>query len=193
MAFTEHRNLLSAVRTFQITHVFNQSQNRNIHLLRHVDRFCHDHRNQLLRGSHNDNTCQRQGLKYSQRHIAGSRRHIDKHIINVLPECLAPELLNHAAHNRSTPNYRIRLMLQNQVRRKNLYPRRSRARQHQLIRCHTYHAVNAKCLRDRRSCNIGIENANAVVSRTHLTCHQGCHQGFSDAALAADYTNYFFN
>ena len=54
-ALAEKRDLLAAIRAENITHVFHQAKNGDIHHLRHLHRFSDDHGNQLLRRGDDDN------------------------------------------------------------------------------------------------------------------------------------------
>ena len=54
-SLSENIDFLSAVRTYQITHIFYDADDRNIHHLRHAGRFLNDHGDQILRrGDDND-------------------------------------------------------------------------------------------------------------------------------------------
>ena len=107
MAFAKYMDVFFAVRTFQIAHVLHYAQNGDIHLLCHINSLCHDHAYQLLRRGNDDNSVYRKRLENRQRHVAGSRRHIHKHIVHVLPQGFRPELLYSACDHRASPDHGI--------------------------------------------------------------------------------------
>ena len=107
MTFAENFDCFATVRTFHVTHIFDDTNDRNIHHLCHFDSFSYDHRYQFLWGGYNDDAVNRDGLEYSQRNITGSRRHIDKHIIDIFPHYILPKLFHRAGNDRTTPNNRI--------------------------------------------------------------------------------------
>ena len=53
-----------------------------------------------LGAGHNDDAIHWQRLKHVQRHVAGAGRHIHEHIIHIVPQGVAPELLHPAADDR---------------------------------------------------------------------------------------------
>ena len=65
MALAKDLDLFSAVRTFHVAVVLHDSKYRNFHHISHIVGFLDDHANQILRGSNDHNTVNRQGLEYS--------------------------------------------------------------------------------------------------------------------------------
>lgn len=65
--------------------------------------FAYDHGHQFLRGGHGDDAVHGQTLEHGQQHIAGSRGHVDEHIIDVSPVHFIEELPNRIGDNRSAP------------------------------------------------------------------------------------------
>ena len=59
---------------------------------------------------HDDDAVHRQGLEHVQGYVAGSGRHIHEHIVHVLPQHVAPELLHHAADDRAAPDDGVSLV-----------------------------------------------------------------------------------
>ena len=176
MALAEYGNLLSAVRTFEVAHILNKTEDRNIHFLRHVDRLLNDHGDKLLRGGNDDDSIDRKRLKYSKRHIAGSRRHIYEHIVDILPECLTPELFHCTCDHRTTPDHRICLILQKHIGGDHLNTSGGSRRDKELsIRSHCHAIMNPKGSRDRRTCDIRIKDSYSRTRRAHAAGHQGCH------------------
>ena len=69
MTVTENIDALFAVGADKIAVIFDNSDNRHVHQLRHFDCLCHNHGYKLLRGGDNNNSVHRQALEYRQRHI----------------------------------------------------------------------------------------------------------------------------
>ena len=59
MALTKYINVLSAVRTFQIAHIFYNTKYRHIHLLCHIYCLGYDHSYQFLRRGNDNDTIYR--------------------------------------------------------------------------------------------------------------------------------------
>ena len=112
MAVAEDFVLAAAVGAFKVTHVLHDTKDGNIHGSGHFHRLFHNHGNQFLGAGHDDDAVQLDGLHHRQRNITGSRRHIDEHIVNVVPDEVMPELLDHAADDGSTPNNRVGIVIQ---------------------------------------------------------------------------------
>ena len=92
VALAEYGDLTSAVRTYQITVVLDDSEYRDIHLSCHIVGFLYDHAYQILRGSYDHDAFYRKGLEYGKRYITGSRRHVYEEIIQFSPCNICPEL-----------------------------------------------------------------------------------------------------
>ena len=106
MTFTKDLEFLAAVWTFHITVVFYDSKYRDLHHFSHIISFLYNHLHQILRGAYDHDSVNRKGLKYSKRHIACSRRHIYKEIVDLVPDNICPELFYHVCKNRSSPDNR---------------------------------------------------------------------------------------
>ena len=155
MTFSEHFNLFSTVRAFYITVVFYDPKYRNIHLFRHIRRFFHDHLYKILWRCHDHHTVYRKRLKYCQRNVSCSRRHIYKQIINIAPHNICPKLLHNSRNNRTSPNNGRGFVFQEKIDRHNFC----------LIFCNTWKNpfFRSSCFlmysvhfRNRRTCNIRI-------------------------------------
>lgn len=107
-------------RADQVAHVLHNAHNRDVHQFRHLAGFFYNHRNQVLRGGDNDDAVYRQRLKDGQRNIAGSRRHVDEHIVHSAPDNIAPELFDGAGDDRASPDDRVVGVLQQEVDRHDL-------------------------------------------------------------------------
>ena len=107
--------LLAAVGALEIAHVLDYAEHGDVHELCHVDGLCNDHGNKLLgRGDDND-AVNGQRLENRQRNVACSGRHIDKHVVNIVPQHVAPELSNNAGDNGTAPNDGVGLVVENKV------------------------------------------------------------------------------
>ena len=185
MAFAENGMDVSAVRTLVVAHVFDYAEYGNVHLFRHLYGLFNYHSHKILRCGDDDDTVHRQGLKNGKRHIAGSRRHIDKHIVNVRPDNIRPELCDSACNDRTAPYDRLSLVLKNQVDRHYLHTRVGGNGDDILICAHRVFP-DAEGLGNRRACNVGVENGAVIAAALHLTRQKACHKRFADAALAGN-------
>ena len=115
MALAEHLYLPAAVRAENIAHVLDQSEHGDVHHLCHVESLFDYHCDKILRGRDDNYSVDGQALENGQRHIARSGRHIDKHIVDIAPNDLRPELLNNSGNNRSAPDDRRILFFEQEV------------------------------------------------------------------------------
>ena len=103
-ALAVHGDLLSAIGADEIAHIFHEAEDRHVHQLCHIDRLFHDHGDQLLRAADDHDAVERQRLENGQRNVTRSGRHIDEHKVDVVPNDLAPELLDRACDDRAAPD-----------------------------------------------------------------------------------------
>ena len=103
MAVAEHAVALAAVGALEIAHILNNAENGDLHHLSHFDRLFNDHADQLLGRGDNYNAVERNALENSQRNVAGSRRHIYKHVVYVVPKYVRPELLYRSRYHWRAP------------------------------------------------------------------------------------------
>ena len=192
MALAENIDRLTAVRAFQIAHVLDHAQNRHIHHLRHVHGLGDDHGDQLLRGRGDDDAVQLDGLEHGQRHVAGSRGHIDEHHIHVPPVDVLPELLDQPGDHRTAPDHRIGLIFDQQVQGHHLDPAEGLHRIHILFVCFGAFP-EPEHFRDGRTGHIRIQQGSFLSRPVHGTGQQGSHHGLADTALAADNTDHLFD
>ena len=182
----------AAVRADRIAHVLHNAENGHVHHFGHLDGLSHDHAHQLLRAGHDDDAVHRQGLKNGQRHIAGSRRHVHKHEVHILPQDLLPELLDSPGNDRATPYHGGLLILQQQVDG------------HQLDAGAALHrvdgvfgaggrAMDAEQLGDGRAGDVGIQHGGLVTHTAHRNGQHGAGHAFADAALAGYNADHFFD
>jgi hypothetical protein len=102
---------LTAIRANDIAVIFNESENLYIHKLCHINSLFNDHRNKLLRTANDDNPIKRKALENGERYIARSGRHINEHIVHLIPNDLAPELLNSSCDYGTSPYYGLGLVV----------------------------------------------------------------------------------
>ena len=115
MGLTEQLRAFSAVGTLIVGHILNDANNGDVHEGRHVDSLLHYHRNEILRSGYDNDAVDGQGLEHGQRHISGSRRHINKHIVDIVPDHIGPELLYGACYDRTTPDNGIGIVFKQEI------------------------------------------------------------------------------
>ena len=191
MTLTENLNLCSAVRTFYIAVILYDSKYRNLHHLCHVVSFLNDHLNKILRRTYDHDSVDRKGLEYSKRYITGSRRHIYKEIVYFIPDNIGPELFYHICKDRSSPDNRSVFCWKKKVNGHNLNPICGFHRIDSVIicLCSTGQSIH---LRDRRSCDICIQDTYFIAFCCHCVSERSCHKGFTYAAFTADNTDHMF-
>ena len=121
VALTKYMNFLTAVRAERIAHIFHETKNRNVHKRSHFHCFTDNHGNQILWTCNNDNAINRNVLEYGKCNITGSRRHIDKQIIDIIPKGVRPELANRSANHRTTPYNRVTFIFQKDINGHNIH------------------------------------------------------------------------
>ena len=163
--------LASAVGTFYIRHILNYSEDRNIHEIRHIYCFFDNHRNKLLRSR----------LKDRQRNVTGSGRHIDVHIVYVIPYDIRPELLYGSRNHGTAPDDRSCLIFKEKIDRHHLYPGFRFKRQECISRGKDF-TLCAESLRYRRTRYIRIENRSSVIASA---CEDGQHRRYDRLSYAA--------
>ena len=177
--------LPAAVRAAEIAHVLHDAQNGNVHQPGHLDGLFHDHTHQLLRSGDDDDPLDGQGLKHRQGHVAGAGRHIHIHIVHIVPQNLAPELLHRAGDHRAAPDHRVRLVLQQQVDAHHLQAAFGHGGQNAVLAA-LRAAVDAEGLGDGGAGDVGIQNGGLMAPQLGLGSQQGGDQGLAHTALAAD-------
>ena len=191
MAFTKDLEFLAAVWTFHITVVFYDSKYRDLHHFSHIISFLYDHLHQILRGAYDHDSVNRKGLEYSKRHIACSRRHIYKEIVDLVPDNVCPELFYHVCKNRSSPDNRSIFRWKKKVDGHNLDSVCCLHRIDAVVIC-LGSACEAVHLWNGRSGDVSIQNTYFVSFGCHCICKGTCNEGFSYAALTADNTDHMF-
>ena len=103
------------MRTFDEAHIFDHSKNGNLHHGSHVAGLVDDHGYKVLARCDENDAVKRNRLEDSERHVACSRRHVDKKNIQGAPVDLSPELLNKRIKNRTSPDYGSLLVLKEKI------------------------------------------------------------------------------
>ena len=106
---------MAAVGAGEVAHVFHDAQYGDVHELRHAHRLGNYHGDQALRGSDDYYAVYRQALEYCQWYVAGSRRHVDVHVVYIFPDHFGPELLDDARYDGAAPYYGVGIGLKQQV------------------------------------------------------------------------------
>ena len=192
MAVAKHVDMLAAVRAEHIAHVFHNAKDGNLHHFGHLHSLANDHADQLLRTGYNNDAIYRQGLEHGQRHIAGSRRHIDKQKVNVVPDHFLPELLDRTGNHGAAPHNGGFLIFQQQVDGHDLDAGVAFHRVDAVLGAHG-RAMNAEQFGDGRAGNVSIQHADLVAFAAHGNSHHGAGHAFANAALAGNNADHFFD
>ena len=115
VAFAVNLERLAATRALDIAVIFDETEHGHVHHFRHFDRFGDDHGDELLRGGNDDDAVERNGLEHRERCVAGSGGQVDKHVIDFIPDDVAPELLDDTGDDRTAPDDRGGLVRQEKV------------------------------------------------------------------------------
>ena len=153
-----------------------------MHHVGHVDGLVHDHADELLRRRDDDHARHRQGLEHRQRHIARSGRHIDEHIVHVVPLDVGPELGHGTGDDRAAPDDGVGLVREQEVDGHDLDAGAGAVGIQEVLAAHGA-AVDAEGLRDRGARDIGIEHGRLMAAALHLAGEQARHEALADAAL----------
>ena len=135
-AFAENREFFAAVRADGVAHVLDDSEDGDLHEFRHVHGFADDHGDEFLRRGDDDDAVNGQGLEDCQGNVAGSRRHVHEHAVDVAPDDVGPELFYDAGYDWPAPDDRVGLPFHQEIhwkepwgaggRRLSFQPRRPR-------------------------------------------------------------------
>ena len=192
MALAKNRMLSAAVRAAEVAVVLHQTQHRHLHHIGHAHGLADDHGNQLLRRGDDDHAVDGQGLKHRQRHIARSGRHIDEHIVHVLPDDVRPELLDRARDDRPAPQHGVAGVVQQQVDGHDLDAGLADGRmQAAFLRPRTL--LHAEGLRDGRAGDVRVQDRGPQAAALHLSSQHGRDRALADAALAGHDGNDLFD
>ena len=182
----------AAIGTFEVGHIFHDTQNGHIHHFRHFYSLIHNHANQLLRRSYNNNAVNRDRLENSQRNIPCAGWHINEHIVHIPPDNILPELLYGFRNNRPSPDYRICIIIQQKINRHHLNALFGFAGQNPHL-CAIRLFCHTKCLGDGRACDIRIQNSCFFAPSVCQNRHSRGYHGFPNAAFPADNSNHLFD
>ena len=183
VALAEDGVLLAAVRAGVVGHVLDDAEHGHVHHVGHVDGLVDDHADELLRGRDDDHARHGQGLEHRQRHIARSGRHVDEHIVHVVPLHVGPELGHGAGDDRAAPDDGVGLVRKQEVDGHDLDAGAGTVGIQEVLAAHGA-AVDAESLRDRRAGDVGIEHSGLMAAALHLAGEQARHEALADAALA---------
>ena len=185
VALAEDGMLLAAIRAGVVGHILNDAEHGHVHHVGHVDGLVDDHADKLLRRRDDDHARHRQGLEHRQRHVARSGRHVDEHIVHILPLDVGPELGHGARDDRAAPDDGVGLVREQEVDGHDLDAGAGAVGIQEIFAAHGA-AVDAERLRDRGAGDIGIEHGSLMAAALHLAGEQARHEALADAALAGD-------
>ena len=192
MAFAVNLEWLAAARALDIAVIFDETEHGHVHHFCHFDRFGDDHGDELLRGGNDDDAVKRDGLEHRERCIAGSGGQIDKHIIDFIPDDVAPELLDDTGDDRAAPDDRGGLIRQKFVDAHGLDAGLCVDREQAVIAAHSLF-VDAEALRDRRTGDVGVENGGFKAAALHGNSQHRGDKAFAYAAFTADNADDLFD
>ena len=162
-----------------------------MHHLGHLDGLADDHADQFLRAGHDDDAVHRQRLEDGQRHIAGSRGHIDEEKVNV-PHNLLPELLDSARNDGAAPDNGGLGVIE------------------QKVDAHNFHAgaaanridagavagggtLDAEQAGDGRTGDVSVQHTGLEAEAAHRDGQHRAGHAFADAALAGNDADHFLD
>ena len=192
VAFAVDLERLTAARALDIAVIFDETEHGHIHHFRHFDRFGDDHGDELLRGGDDDDAVERDGLEHRERCVAGSGGQVDKHVIDFIPDDVAPELLDDTGDNRAAPDDRGGLIRQKLVDAHSLDAGLCVDRKQAVIAAHGLF-VDAEALRNRRTGDVGVENGGFKAAALHGNSQHRGDKAFAYAAFAADNADDLFD
>lgn len=185
VALAEHLDRLAAVRALDVAVILDQAEHRHVHHLRHFDRLRDDHGDELLRRGDDDDAVERDGLEHRQRRVAGSGRQVDEHAVHLVPDHVAPELLDDAGDHRAAPDDRRGLVFEQEVDAHDL-DAALRVDREKAVLAALRLLVHAEALRDRRAGHVRVEDRGLEAAALHRDSQHGGDEALADAALAAD-------
>ena len=106
-AGAENRLMVTTVAADMDTHVFDDAEDRNVHLLKHHDAFFRIDQRDILRRRHHYRAGDRDILRKSQLNVAGAWRHIQHQIIQIRPQRLLQHLQQRLAGHRTAPYHGV--------------------------------------------------------------------------------------
>ena len=174
--------LLAAVAALEVAVVLHNADDGLAHHLSHADSLGDDQGDQVLgRGDHHD-AVHGDGLVDGQGHVAGSGGHVDEQVVQLAPQDVGPELLDHAADQAAAPDNGIAGVFQQQVQGHDLDAFQGQLGQDVLAVTHST-GVQAESLGDGGTGDVGVHDAHLVALLCHGNCQVGGDRGLADAAL----------
>ena len=141
---------------------------------------------------HDDDAVHRQSLEHVQGHVTGSGRHIHEHIVHVLPQHVAPELLDHAADDGAAPDDGVGLVLQQQVHAHQLDAGAGDDGEDSVLGGGGP-AMDTEGLGDGGAGDVGVENGGFKAAALHGNSQHRGDKAFAYAAFAADNADDLFD
>ena len=136
-----------------------------------------------------DDALDGEGLEHREGDVARSRGHVDEQEVEIAPGALAPELLEGACHDRAAPDHRVGLVLEHEVRAHDLDAADGLGGHEQVVPCGGVHAREAEHLGDRRTGEVGVEDAHAVAAALELDGEHAADERLAHTALAGDHAH----
>ncbi|MOA30936.1 hypothetical protein D3C78_1520600 [compost metagenome] len=99
--------MMPAVAANMHTHIFDNAENRDFHLLKHDDAFFSVDQRNILRRGHNNRPRNGNVLRQRQLNVPGARWHIQHQIIEIRPQSFLQHLQQRFAGHRAAPHHRV--------------------------------------------------------------------------------------
>ena len=180
----------AAARALDVAHVLDDAQDGHPHHAGHVDGLADDHPDQVLRRADDYDALDGQRLEDGQRHVAGSRGHVDQQVIDLSPEGVLEELLEGPHEHGAAPQDGVGLVLDDEVGAHDLDAARRLDRVDvSAVRAQRMRAGESEHLGDGGSRDVGVEDGDPVAPAPEPVREDAADQRLADAALAGDYAH----
>ncbi|CAG9197453.1 hypothetical protein BGLA2_1250004 [Burkholderia gladioli] len=154
----EHVFLVPAVRADVDAHVLDDAEDRDAHLLEHLEALLGVEQGDVLRRGDDHRAGHRHALRQRELDVAGARRHVDDQVVQVLPVGLSQQLFQRRGRHRPAPDHRI-VLVDQEADRVGLQAV-AHQRVHGLVVGRVGAAVHAEHGRQRGAVDVGVEDAH---------------------------------
>ncbi len=104
---TENIGALTAMRADKGAHVFDNPEDRHIHVLKHFEAFAGINQRQILRGGNDNRTGNRHLLGQCELGVTCARRHVEHQNVERAPRHFAQHLHQGRNHHRAAPDHGV--------------------------------------------------------------------------------------
>ena len=181
-AVAENVRAGAALRTEEIAHVLHNAEHRHVHALEHGNAAPRINERQVLRRRDNHRALERHLLCHGELRIPGARRHVHNHDVELAPFHLTQHLGECRNDHRAAPDHR-RLFVDQKTDRHG-----GKAIAGDWFEPRASHGLrpfaDGEQLGQRRSINVGVENADLHAERGQPERQIDRGRRFADAPLA---------